>query len=65
AQKLAPQIVYQVAITAIGEGLIGKILQPILTENDTTPAGKNALNEMVFDKIAASWKVGLLPLSDR
>ncbi|HEY9090720.1 TetR/AcrR family transcriptional regulator [Parasphingorhabdus sp.] len=57
ARNLAPQIVYQVAITAIGEGLIGKILQPILTENDTAPEGKNALNEMVFDKIAASWKV--------
>lgn len=56
AQKLAPQIVYQVAITAIGEGLIGKILQPILRENDTTPEGKNLLNEMVFDKIVARRK---------
>ncbi|MGI9361694.1 MAG: TetR/AcrR family transcriptional regulator [Parasphingorhabdus sp.] len=56
AQTLAPQIVYQVAITAIGEGLIGKILQPILTKNDFIPEGKNLLNEMVFDKITARRK---------
>lgn len=56
AQKIAPHIIYQVAITAIGEGLIGKILQPILSDNDTIPEGKNLLNDMVFDKISAQQK---------
>jgi|TARA_R110002124_G_scaffold213201_2_gene379374 AcrR family transcriptional regulator len=56
AQTLAPQIVYQVAITAIGEGLIGKILQPILSENDVLLEGKDVLNEMVFNKIVGRQK---------
>lgn len=52
AEKLAPQIVYQVAITAIGEGLTGNILQPLLGEKDALPAGRDLLNEMVFEIIA-------------
>src|SRR5690554_5755543 len=56
ARTLAPQIVYQVAITAIGEGLIGKILQSILKENDVVPEGQDLLNEMVLDTITSHRK---------
>lgn len=52
ARKVAPHIIYQVAITAIGEGLIGNRLKPAMSEGGKQPEGKSLLNQMVLNEIS-------------
>lgn len=48
AKLAAPRIIYQVAIAAVGEGLIGGLLRPALGENAQELDGSQMLIDMVL-----------------
>lgn len=51
AQQLALHIIYQISTTAIGEGLIGNILQPVLGKTDEPLDGLKLVSDLIMRKI--------------